>query len=127
MMLRAIPMLRLLGFRRMHVFGFDSSLAHVHDVIPTSENVTLIHHAYLQPENDSTQVISVVVNGGDGAKRVFKCHPWMLSQANEFMDLIKMLGNEIELEIYGDGLIGWILKTAADKADGSLPDVFEIP
>lgn len=99
-MLRAIPLLRMLGFKRFHLFGFDSCL------------VGDSHHAYPQPENDSQIVIKTTV--GD---RVFDCHPWMISQAREFMDLIRFLGDEIELEVYGDGLISHILRTGAEFAD----------
>ncbi len=99
-MLRAIPLLRLLGFKRFHLFGFDSCLS------------DQAHHAYQQPENDRDAPISCTV--GD---RVFHCHPWMVSQAQEFMDLVKFLGNEIELEVYGDGLIAHILDVGAAKAD----------
>jgi hypothetical protein len=95
-MLRAIPLLRMLGFKRFHIFGFDSCLSNDQ------------HHAYSQPENDSETVIPMIVGG-----RVFQCHPWMATQAQEFMDLIKVMGDEIELEVYGDGLIGHILRTGA--------------
>jgi hypothetical protein len=94
-MLRAIPLLRMLGFKRFHLFGFDSC-------------ITDTHHAYAQPENDSECVIPMIVGG-----RVFQCHPWMATQAQEFMDLIRVMGDEIELEVYGDGLIGHILRTGA--------------
>lgn len=99
-MLRAIPLLRLLGFKRFHLFGFDSCLS------------DQAHHAYAQPENDRDAAISCTVGN-----RVFVCHPWMVSQAQEFMDLVKFLGDEIELEVYGDGLIAHILNTGAAKAD----------
>lgn len=114
-MLRAIPLLVMLGFRRFHLFGFDSCLSESKE-----------HHAYSQPENDTEQVMSVVINGGPDAKRVFKCHSWMLSQANEFMDLIKFMGDVFELEVYGDGLIAWILKTGASAADIQPSEVFEL-
>lgn len=99
-MLRAIPMLRMLGFKRFHLFGFDSCLQDDQ------------HHSYAQPENDQAMVIPTIVGG-----RVFKCHAWMISQAQEFMDLIKFLGEEIELEVYGDGLIAHILNTGAELSD----------
>lgn len=99
-MLRAIPLLRLLGFKKYHLFGFDSCLADDK------------HHAYEQPENNSEQIFPVSVGG-----RQFRCHPWMISQAQEFMDLIKFLGQEIDIEVYGDGLIKHILTTGAELAD----------
>lgn len=99
-MLRAIPLLRILGFRKFHLFGFDSCLS------------DQAHHAYAQPENDRDVPVSCVV--GD---RVFICHPWMVSQAQEFMDMSKYLGDETQIEVYGDGLIAHILKVGAAKAD----------
>lgn len=99
-LLRAIPLLRMLGYRRFHLFGCDSCLP---------ENRPHKHHAYDQRENDSEHVFSVVCGG-----RVFHAHSWMIAQAHEFMDLIKFLGDEIELEIHGDGLLSHILRTGAE-------------
>jgi hypothetical protein len=99
-MLRAIPLLRLLGFKRFHLFGFDSCLSGD------------AHHAYAQPENDSETVIPVTVGG-----RTFRCHAWQVAQAQEFIDLVKFLGEEIELEVYGDGLINHIVRTGAQLSD----------
>jgi protein-tyrosine phosphatase len=97
-LLRAIPLLRTLGYSRFHLVGCDSSLRDD------------AHHAYSQPENDGHATIAVTVTGG----RVFKCHGWMLSQAQQVMDLIRALGDQIELEIYGDGLLAHMFKTAAE-------------
>lgn len=102
-MLRAIPLLRMLGFKQFHLFGFDSCIVER-------------HHAYAQPENDSECVIPMIVAG-----RVFQCHPWMATQAQEFMDLIKVMGDEIELEVYGDGLIAHILKSGAEIDEPKIP------
>jgi hypothetical protein len=72
------------------------------------------HHAYEQKENDTEIVIPVTVNPSG---RVFYGHTWMLSQAQEFMDVIKFLGDEINLAVYGDGLLAHILQTGANLAD----------
>ena len=98
-LLRAIPLFRTLGFKRFHIFGCDSCL---------EENK---HHAYEQKENDGQLIIPVNVGG-----KIFNCHPWMVSQAQEFIDLIRMLGEEIELEVYG-GLLHHILETGASYTD----------
>ena len=90
----------MLGFKRFHLFGCDSCL---------SEDE--MHHAYKQEENDGQLVMPVNVSG-----KVFNCNPWMVSQAQEFIDLIKMLGDEIELAIYG-GLLHHILESGASYAD----------
>ena len=98
-LLRAIPLFRTLGFKRFHLFGCDSCL---------EDNK---HHAYEQLENDGQIVIPVNVSG-----KIFNCNPWMLSQAQEFIDLIRMVGDEIELEVYG-GLLHHILESGASMAD----------
>lgn len=100
-LLRAFTMFRMLGYKRFHVFGCDSCL------------VNNKHHSFEQKENDSEIIIRV--RCGD---RIFMCHTWMISQAQEFMDTIKFLGDEIEIEVYGDGLLRHILQTGADLFDG---------
>lgn len=99
-LLRAIPLLRMLGFWRLHIFGWDSCVFDGAD-----------HHAYRQPENDGEPLVPVTCGG-----KTFTCAPWMVSQASEFQDLIKFMGNEVELAVYGDGLIAQIVKTGATLA-----------
>jgi SAM-dependent methyltransferase len=94
--LRSIALLRQLGFKKIHIYGFDSCLRE-------SE-----HHAYSQPENNMKSVVPVEVGG-----KTFMCHPWMASQAQEFIDMTRMLGDSVELAVYGDGLISHIIKTGA--------------
>ncbi len=96
--LRSIALLRMLGYWRFHFFGFDSC------VLPDGT-----HHAYPQEENDKEMLIPVTCGG-----RVFECAPWMLSQASEFRDLVKFLGDEVELAVYGDGLIANMIATGAN-------------
>jgi hypothetical protein len=96
-LLRSIALLRVLGYRQMHLFGADSCL------------VDGAHHAYKQNENNTDQVIAVTCGG-----RVFYCQPWMVAQAQGFVETIQMLGDLIELEVYGDGLLRHILQTGAE-------------
>lgn len=96
-MLRAFPLMIMLGFTRFHVYGFDSSLAEGK------------HHAFPQPENDAERIHTVTVGG-----RKFQCHGWMLAQAQQFIDMQKMIGGFCEMIVYGDGLISHILKTGAE-------------
>jgi len=96
--LRAIILMRLLGFRKLTLYGFDSCVR--------DDN----HHAYTQDENNSKlDLVPVMV--GD---RTFHCQPWMAYQAVEFGKMMKTLGNEIELTVKGDGLIAYMLETGAD-------------
>lgn len=102
-LLRAIPLLRMMGYKKFHIYGADSCL------------MDKAHHAYEQKENDGVPVIPVVVRG-----KTFMCHSWMISQAQEFMDLIRVFGNEIELNVRGDGLLAWIVECGAKIADEEL-------
>lgn len=100
-LLRAIPLLRMLGYQKFHLFGCDSCCA------PDTHR----HHAYRQPENDHKWILPVTLNNGP----VYWCQPWMICQANEFHGMIKELGHLFELEIYGDGLLKHVLETAASS------------
>lgn len=112
-LLTGILLMRMLGFKRFHLFGCDSCLSDEKR-----------HHAYAQPENDSELVVPVTVNGG----RVFWCHGWMVGQCQSAIDLIKFFGEEIQLQIYGDGLLAHVLNTGArlfDEAGLQLNDIDE--
>jgi hypothetical protein len=101
-MLRLFPLFRMLGWTMFHVYGFDSCMMGPE------------HHAYAQPENDNEPLINVSIRGDS---RVFRCSLWMASQAQEFVGVVKMLGDEVQLSVYGDGLIAHILKVGADALD----------
>lgn len=96
--LRGLPLLMMLGFRKFELFGFDCCLRDSK------------HHAYSQPENDRTLEIPVRVGG-----REFKCHPWMVAQAGDWMRLLQYIGPHIDLEVRGDSLISHIIATAAEE------------
>jgi hypothetical protein len=96
----------MLGFTRFHLYGCDSCLA----------KDKMQHHVYAQPENDSQAVIPVKVTGG----RIFWCHPWMAAQAQQFIELIKFLGDEVDIAVYGDGLLKHILDAGADASVAQL-------
>ena len=95
-MLRAIPLLAMLGIRKMHIYGFDSCV------------IDGKHHAYAQPENDGAPLIEIELEG-----RTFLCQNWQAYQAQEFVDEVKMLPEDLQLAVHGDGLIAHILKTGA--------------
>jgi len=99
-LLRAIPLLRMLGFHLFHLFGCDSC-------------VTETHHAYAQPENDAEALLPVTCGG-----EVFQCQPWQIGQAQEFISLIQVLGSEFDLAVYGGGLLQHILETGASLETG---------
>lgn len=95
--LRGIPLLMMLGFWRFELFGFDSCLR------------DKSHHAYAQPENDRVVEIPVKVGG-----REFRCHPWMVAQAGDFLRVFKVIGPHLDMIVHGDGLIAQLIATAAE-------------
>lgn len=97
--LRVFPLLLMLGYNRFVVYGFDSCLGG-ND-----------HHAYPQPENDIESVIDVTCGG-----RQFKCHPWMLTQAQEWLQLQEMIGDLCQIDVKGDGLIAHTIRTGYEIA-----------
>jgi hypothetical protein len=92
----------MLGYQKFILYGCDSCI--IEDK----------HHAYEQSENEKDLIVPVIVDPGG---RVFRCHPWMASQATEFIDFIKYMGDEIELDVKGDGLLSHILNVGAEQAE----------
>ena len=90
--LRAVHLLRMLGFPKFEMYGFDSCIMGE-------------HHAYEQPENDGEEVLDVVVSG-----REFLCTAAHYHQAKEFVDMIAKTGEYYDLAVHGDGLISHIIK-----------------
>ena len=90
--LRAVHLLRMLGFHKFEMYGFDSCIIGE-------------QHAYEQPENDGEEVLDVVVSGKE-----FRCTAANYHQAKEFVDMISKTGEHYDLAVHGDGLISHIIK-----------------
>lgn len=86
--LRAISVGYVLGFRDFLLFGFDGCLK--------GED----HHAYKQPENDEKKIIDVWFKGKE-----YFCHIWMATQAQDFIDFLKINGSLMKIKIHTPGLI----------------------
>jgi len=148
-LLRAIPLMRMLGFTKFILYGCDSCVQMKEGVAcdrcgqgfnfeteeyqesldewlakgvdcPKCKEGKLqvsgevpVHHAYKQKENDNAVVVPVTLNPSG---RVFYCNPWMVSQAQEMISLIRVMGDEFELLIRGDGVLQHILVTGAELA-----------
>lgn len=100
-MLRAISLLRMLGFIRMDIFGMDSCWMDER------------HHAYPQALNDNESRRRVLATPEGGEGRWFEVAGWHLKQANDFEQLIKERGNLFDLQIHGDGLIAYLVREGA--------------
>jgi uncharacterized Rossmann fold enzyme len=86
--IRAMLVAELLGYRDISLYGMDSC-------------VTDIHHSYPQPLNDNDRIITAVY--GD---REFKCAPWMIGQAQDFIDFVMRFTGRVS--VAGDGLLAHI-------------------
>lgn len=101
---RAISLLRMLGFQYIDIFGLDSCWL---------DNA---HHAYGQPENAKDGRVAVWLrpkNRDDKALR-FECAPWHMKQAQDFLGLIRDRGDLFQLRVRGPGLIAAIIRTGAE-------------
>lgn len=90
--LYAMSLAYVLGFRSLHLYGYDSSYR------------VGMHHAYAQSSNDSDPIIEAHVNG-----RTFKTTSWMAVQVTEFQTLANQLRQMgCEITTHGDGLLPWV-------------------
>jgi glycosyltransferase involved in cell wall biosynthesis len=90
--LYAMSLAYVLGFRSMHLYGYDSSYRDGQ------------HHPYAQPSNDSDPIIEAHVCG-----RTFKTTNWMAVQVNEFQALANQLRQMgCDITTHGDGLLPWV-------------------
>ena len=103
---RSISLLRMLGFNKILIFGLDSCWLDDKG------------HSYPQEENDKDENTKIPVwirpEGRDDKAQRFICSPWMIKQAEDFLELIKARGNLFELSVYGPGLIASMLRTGAE-------------
>ena len=102
--IRAIMLMRMLGFVSFDIFGLDSCLLDGQ------------HHAYEQPENDVDSVHEVWLRpqGRDDLAQKFFCSPWMMKQAYDIQQLMQSHGDNFRLHVRGRGLIAAMLRTGAE-------------
>lgn len=87
--LKAIALAFTMGYRKIHIYGMDSSYTDGK------------HHAYPQSLNDGERVIDVECNG-----KKYTCAPWMAVQVEEFKSLAALLVAEgVILTVNGEGLL----------------------
>jgi hypothetical protein len=98
---RALLLLRALGFLRFDLFGVDSCYMHGQ------------HHAYAQPENESDRAYPFTAHWADHPERsrTFMCAPWMAKQVECFLQSIKLHGEEFLLHVHGDGFLAYVLQS----------------
>jgi hypothetical protein len=105
--LKAIIIAFVLGYRKIHLHGFDSSY------------VGEANHAYPQPMNANERIVEVPVGN-----RVFRCAPWMVTQAEDFRGLIPdLIAMGCEIHVHGEGLIPSISHELAQNPELTPPDL----
>jgi hypothetical protein len=102
--IRAIALLRTLGFLRFDLFGFDSCY------------LGGLGHAYAQPENahDRPYRFAAHPAGHPEQARVFYCAPWQAKQLEDFLQMIRAKGSDFLLNVHGDGLLAFALRSSAE-------------
>lgn len=100
--LRAMALSYMLGFRKLHLFGYDSCLSEGNLLKITGER--------------SEKVVVSEVEG-----RAFLCDMAMSQQAKEFEQQLRQMMPGAKVKCYGDGLIPWIAqclhKTGCEQVD----------
>jgi hypothetical protein len=102
--IRAVTLLRILGYLRFDLFGVDSCF------------IGKQHHAYDQPENntDTMHPFDVFPTGHPELKRTFLCAPWHAKQLECFLQMVRLHGDQFLLNVHGDGLLAYALQCSAD-------------
>ncbi len=101
--MRAISLLRMMGFVRMDLFGIDSCYQGT------------AHHAYPQPENDADRryPFTVSPSWNRSYERTFWCAPWHIKQLEDFLQMIRVNGEHFLLNVHGDGLLAFAMKAGS--------------
>lgn len=105
--LHAVNIAFALGYRKIHMFGFDSSYTDG------------AGHAYEQALNAKDRILDVEF--GDAT---YKCAPWMVTQAEDFERLMpELVATGAEIFVHGDGLIPAMAEAMSKVAKLSAPDL----
>jgi hypothetical protein len=92
--MRALELLFVLGYRTMHLYGYDSSYR--------GKDA----HAYPQVENDSEYLREVTCGG-----KKFWAPAWMIRQADDFQWICRsLMAQGVDMHVHGDGLLPEVAK-----------------
>lgn len=102
----ALSIAAMLGYRQLHLYGFDSS--YYEDS----------HHAYKQDLNDNEKTLTVTVG-----EEKFYTAPWMAEQANQFMALApQLIAMGCTLTVHGYGLLPYMATKFEELKSSSAPE-----
>ena len=98
--MNAIRLAYALGYRQLHLYGFDSCYGDEGE-----------HHAYSQPDNDIDRIFDVTM-----ADHNFSASAWMIAQAKEFVKLAgEMVKGGCMFTVNGDGLLPFMAAQMAQS------------
>jgi uncharacterized Rossmann fold enzyme len=100
---RGIVLAYMMGFRKFHLFGFDSCLE------PGKEKGKMLRKIDGQEWKEEDKILELVCEG-----RTFYADPAMAAQANEIQSVFAMLEGA-KIKAYGKGLIQTVIKSNAEK------------
>lgn len=94
--MRAITLSWGMGFRRLHLFGYDSCLS--------GKELKIDGTTHDGPP------MQLWISGKE-----FLCNPPMAAQVTEFEKVLNAFMGQMQVKVYGDGAIPWLAKCRGDK------------
>ncbi len=103
--MRAMTLAWAMGFRKMHLFGYDSCMVNY------------------DPETNPVQELKVdgtIAKEKEPMKlwisdRTFWCNPAMAAQTTEFEKVMNSFKGSIQVKVWGDGAIPWLAKKRLER------------
>ena len=95
--MKAMILAELSGFRALHLIGIDSCYQGDE------------HHSYEQSWNNKENIMDVIYG-----ERAFKCAPWMVGQAQDFLEYAQRFNGVIT--VAGDGLLAHIAREGVEES-----------
>lgn len=103
--MRAMTLAWAMGFRKLHLFGYDSCMINYDpEKNPVSE-LKIDGTMAKEPEPMKLWI----------ADRTFYCNPAMAAQATEFEKVMNAFRNQCRVKVWGDGAIPWLAKKRMEK------------
>lgn len=98
---RAIGLLRQAGYLRFDLFGIDCCWRGDR------------HHVLDQPENATDKRVRMIYSATDDptTAKTFTLSPWHLKQFEDFLQLFKVNGQAVRVQVHGDGLLAYAMQT----------------
>lgn len=102
---RAIGMAIAMGFRKIHLYGYDSCLTNEYR-----------HHAYAfqNPDVETLgEIKEIKIDGEDSP--IFRVAGYMLAQIHDFQYILQRFSETLQIEVHSDGPLAYLMKRAKQK------------